>query len=333
MSLLSGHVAAPQQVNSTFPCDYLAPRLKPNFGDTDTAVVDGDHKVRGMEAAFFDLDKTVIDRASIMAFAGHFRREGLVSRRALARGACRQLVYRHRGAGARRLEKVRRSVLAVTQGWDSGQVRGIVVAALAEAVDPITYVEARELIRDHIARGRRVYLVSAAPAEIVEPIAERLGVHEAVASVAVVDDDGRYTGELHSYVYGPAKADALLEIAERDGIDLAASYAYSDSATDLPMLETVGHPVAVNPDRHLRHVAAEREWEVLNFSQLPKRAGADDIAVPEEDAVVEAADMARRRHGRRRVLTWGSVAAAVAAAGGGATAIAWRSYRSQLGEA
>jgi HAD superfamily hydrolase (TIGR01490 family) len=332
MSLLSGHVAAPQQVNSTFPCDYLAPRLKPNFGDTDTEVVDGDHRVRGMEAAFFDLDKTVIDRASIMAFAGHFRREGLVSRRALARGACRQLVYRHRGAGARRLEKVRRSVLAVTRGWDSCQVRGIVVAALAEAVDPITYVEARELIRDHIARGRRVYLVSAAPAEIVEPIAQRLGVHEAVASVALVDDDGRYTGELQRYVFGPAKADAVMEIAERDGIDLGASYAYTDSATDVPMLETVGHPVAVNPDRRLRHVAVERDWEVLRFSQLPKPAGADGAAAA-QDPVSDAAQVARRRHGRRRALTWGSVAAAVAAAGGGATAIAWRSYRSQLGEA
>lgn len=274
-----------------------------------------------MEAAFFDLDKTVIDRASIMAFARHFRREGLVSRRAMARGACTQLVYRHRGAGARRLEKVRRSVLSVTRGWDSLQVRGIVVAVLSEAVDPITYVEARELIDDHIAHGRRVYLVSAAPAEIVEPIASRLGVQEAVASRAMVDDEGRYTGELERYVYGPAKADAVKEIAERDGIDLAASYAYSDSATDVPMLEAVGHPVAVNPDRHLRQVAAERGWEVLHFSRLLGTA------------VVEEAEEVVRRHGRRKAWTYGSVAAALAAAGGGATAIAWRSYRSQLGEA
>jgi HAD superfamily hydrolase (TIGR01490 family) len=274
-----------------------------------------------MEAAFFDLDKTVIDRASIMAFARHFRREGLVSRRAMARGACKQLVYRHHGAGARQLEKVRQSVLAVTRGWDSSQVRGIVVASLEEAVDPITYVEARDLIFDHIANGRRVYLVSAAPAEIVEPIADRLGVHEAVASVALVDADGRYTGELVRYVYGPAKAEVVKEIAERDGIDLAASFAYSDSATDVPMLEMVGHPVAVNPDRHLRHVAVERGWEVVRFSKLLG------------NTVVEEAEEVMRRHDRRRALTWGSVAAAIAAAGGGATAIAWRSYRSQLHEA
>ena len=289
-----------------------------------------------MEAAFFDLDKTVIDRASIMAFAGHFRREGLVTRRALARGACTQLVYRHRGASPKRLEKVRRSVLAVTKGWDRSQVRRIVVEALVDAVDPITYVEARELIDRHIAEGRRVYLVSAAPAEIVEPIAERLGVHEAVASVARVDGDGRYTGELERYVYASAKAEVVAEIARRDGIDLSASYAYSDSATDVPMLEAVGHPVAVNPDRHLRQVAAERCWEVARFSRLLGSA----VVEPAEQTVVDAAmaiasgeEVGEDRHSHRRAWTYGSVAAAVAAAGGGATALAWRSYRSQLGEA
>ena len=300
-----------------------------------------------MEAAFFDLDKTVIDRASIMAFAGHFRREGLVTRRAMARGACTQLVYKHRGASPRRLEKVRRSVLAVTKGWDRIQVRNIVIAALADAVDPITYVEARELIDRHISEGRRVYLVSAAPAEIVEPIAERLGVHKAVASVARVDGDGRYTGELERYVYASAKADAVAEIAVRDGIDLDASYAYSDSATDVPMLEAVGHPVAVNPDRHLRQVAAERGWEVARFSQLrgstsvePAAAAVVDVAATADagadvayGAAGEAVEPNRKRHSHRKAWRYGSVAAAVAAAGGGATALAWRSYRSQLGQA
>lgn len=277
-----------------------------------------------MEAAFFDLDKTVIDRASIMAFASCFRREGLLNRRAMAKGACTQLIYKHRGASEQRLDKVRSSVLSITKGWDRDQVRRIVVEALADAVDPITYVDARELIQDHLRRGRRVYLVSAAPAEIVEPIADRLGVHHAVASVARVDDDGRYTGELERYAYGPAKADAVKEIAERDGIDLERSFAYSDSATDVPMLEAVGHAVAVNPDRRLREVAAERGWEVARFSRLLGTT------------VVETAcevDQPARRHSRKAVWAWGSAAAAVAAAGGGATAIAWRSYRSQLGQA
>ena len=279
-----------------------------------------------MEAAFFDLDKTVIDRASIMAFAPRFRREGLLNRRAMAKGACTQLIYKHRGASEQRLDKVRRSVLSITKGWDRDQVRRIVVEALADAVDPITYVDARELIQHHIRRGRRVYLVSAAPAEIVEPIADRLGVHHAVASVARVDDDGRYTGELERYAYGPAKADAVKEIAERDGIDLERSFAYSDSATDVPMLEAVGHAVAVNPDRRLREVAAERGWEVARFSRL---LGTTVVETACETEVEQAA----RRHSRKAVWAWGSAAAAVAAAGGGATAIAWRSYRSQLGQA
>jgi HAD superfamily hydrolase (TIGR01490 family) len=260
-----------------------------------------------MEAAFFDLDKTVIDRASIMAFAGHFRREGLLNRRAMAKGACTQLLYRRLGADEQRLEKVRSSVLAITKGWERDRVRRIVSDALEEAVDPITYVEARELIEHHVGSGRRVYLVSAAPAEIVEPIAERLGVHEAVASVARVDAAGCYTGELERYAYGPAKADAVRSIADRDGIDLERSFAYSDSATDVPMLEAVGHPVAVNPDHALRGVAEERGWEIAKFTELA--------------------------HSRRTLWTWGPAAAAVAAAGGGATALAWRSHRSQLREA
>ena len=281
-----------------------------------------------MEAAFFDLDKTVIDRASIMAFARHFRREGLINRRAIAKGAYNQVIYRRLGASERRLDKVRTSVLSVTKGWDRDQVRKIVVDALAEAVDPITYVDARRLIQDHVQQARLVYLVSAAPAEIVEPIADRLGVHHAVASIARVDADGRYTGELDQYAYGPAKADAVREIAERDGIDLACCFAYSDSATDVPMLEAVGHPVAVNPDRRLREIAHERGWEVVRFSRL---VGA--VASATGDAArVEAGEEPKSRRSRKAAWAWGS-AAAVAAAGGGATAIAWRSYRSQLGQA
>lgn len=288
------------------------------------------HKVRDMEAAFFDLDKTVIDRASIMAFARHFRREGLLSRRSIARGACAQLVYKHRGASERRLEKVRGSVLAITKGWDSRRVRSIVSEALVEAVDPIIYIEARELIEQHIRDGRRVYLVSAAPAEIVEPIAERLGVHRAVASVARVDGEGRYTGELEHYAYGPAKADAVKQIADRDGIDLEGSFAYSDSATDVPMLEAVGHPVAVNPDRRLREIAAERDWEVARFSRLPGGVAIEERQVTVGGDAGDGPDQDRTepRHNRKAVWAWGSAAAALAAAGGGATAIAWKSYRS-----
>ena len=152
-------------------------------------------------------------------------------------------------------------MLALTKGWDRDRVREIVRETLLETIEPIIYAEALELMEEHRRAGHRVYLVSASPEEIVLPLAELLGVDGAISSRAEVDDDGRYTGRMAFYAYGADKAEAMRELAARTGIDLAASTAYSDSATDLPMLEAVGHPVAVNADRPLARVARERGWE------------------------------------------------------------------------
>ncbi|HEX3424614.1 MAG TPA: HAD-IB family hydrolase [Acidimicrobiales bacterium] len=218
-----------------------------------------------MEAAFFDLDKTVIAKASIAAFGRPFYRHGLVSRRSLIRGLWAHLIYLHLGASEEKLARIRESTLALTRGWDQTQVEAIVAEALAEVVEPIIYAEALDLIELHRAAGRRVYLISASPAEIVEPLGRYLGVTHVIASRARVDGAGRYTGEMDVYAYGPFKADLIRKAAEGDGIDLAASFAYSDSYTDLPMLEVVGHPVAVNADRPLARVARERDWETRSF--------------------------------------------------------------------
>jgi HAD superfamily hydrolase (TIGR01490 family) len=223
-----------------------------------------------MEAAFFDLDKTVIAKASMMAFGRPFYREGLISRSTVVRGLWTQLIYLHLGASDEKLTRVRESVLSLTKGWEQHRVRQIVAEALERVVEPITYVEALDLIDAHRAAGRRIYLISASPAEIVEPLGRFLGVDESLASHACIDTDGRYTGEMDVYAYGPYKADLIREVARRDGVDLEASYAYSDSYTDLPMLEVVGHPVAVNPDRVLLRLAKERNWEVRYFV-LPVR--------------------------------------------------------------
>ena len=263
-----------------------------------------------MEAAFFDVDKTVIAKASIMAFARDFRREGLLTRRTLASGACRQIVYVRWGASARRLDRARRSVLNVTRGWDQAHVRAIVTAGLGTVIDPITFIEARSLIADHLRLGRRVYLVSAAPAEIVEPLAEHLGVHGAVASLARLDRDGRYTGELERYASGEVKAEVMRQIAEAHDVDLARSFAYSDSATDLPMLEAVGHPVAVNPDRTLRRIArgpglGDPAFRATHGRVSPGRAGGRAQRENREEA-----EAARGRRGggsgrpRRRHCWW-----------------------------
>jgi len=120
--------------------------------------------------------------------------------------------------------------------------------------------------------------VSSSPAEVVEPLAEFMGADRAIATRAAVDGEGNYTGELEFYAYGDSKAVAIRRLAEQDGIDLDGSYAYSDSVTDLPMLETVGHPVAVNPDKELLRLARAREWDVRVFTR-PVRLR-DRVPVP-----------------------------------------------------
>jgi HAD superfamily hydrolase (TIGR01490 family) len=220
-----------------------------------------------MEAAFFDLDKTVIAKASMVAFGRPFYNEGLISRRHVVRALWGQLVYMQLGASEQKLARIRESVLRLTRGWDQQRVRDIVRETLESVVEPIVYAEAAELIAHHRAAGRKVFIVSASPSELVEPLGEYLGVDGAIASQAKVDEAGRYTGEMDFYAYGPYKAEAMRTLAGREGIDLARSFAYSDSYTDAPMLEVVGRPVAVNPDRVLRKLAEERGWEVRTFSR------------------------------------------------------------------
>lgn len=220
-----------------------------------------------MKAAFFDLDKTVIAKGSVPAFGRPFRRGGLINRRVVARAVIGQLIYLHLGAGEQRLARIRESMLTLTRGWEQDRVRAIVRETLLETVEPLIFKEALELMEAHHLAGDRVYLVSASPEEIVAPLAELLGADGAVGSTAEVDADGRYTGRMAFYAYGEGKAEAMRALADRTGVDLAESSAYSDSATDLPMLEAVGHPVVVNPDRGLAKVARERGWEVRQFTK------------------------------------------------------------------
>ena len=219
-----------------------------------------------VEAAFFDLDKTVIASASMVAFGRRFYDAGLISRSTVLRGLWGQLVYLHLGAGEEKLTRMRESVLTLTRGWDQGRVSAIVEDALTSVVEPIIYAEALDLMAEHRRAGRRIVIVSASPEEIVAPIGRLLDVDDVLASRAQVDLDGRYTGEMAFYAYGPFKVDAMAQLAANRGIDLTASWAYSDSYTDLPMLEAVGHPVAVNPDRPLAKAARDRAWEVRTFA-------------------------------------------------------------------
>jgi HAD superfamily hydrolase (TIGR01490 family) len=218
-----------------------------------------------MEAAFFDLDKTIISRSSSLALSRPLYRAGMVSRGQLLRGAYAQLVYLLVGADEDKMERLKEGMLALTKGWDRSQVERLVQDVLLDVIDPYVYQEALDLMALHRSEGRRLYIVSSSPEEIVRPLARHFGVSGVIATQAHVGDDGRYTGELSFYAYGEQKAAAIRALAARVGVDLAGSYAYSDSITDLPMLEAVGNPVAVNPDKELRKVAEERAWQIRDF--------------------------------------------------------------------
>jgi len=220
-----------------------------------------------VNGAFFDLDKTVIAKASIVAFGRPLRKEGLITRRTVVKAVAQQLIFLQFGADEEKLNKVRESMLELTRGWSRSQVRSIVRETLMETIEPLIFAEALELMEHHRAAGDRIYLVSAAPEEIVIPMAEMLGVDGALASRGEVDDQDCYTGIMAFYCYGPNKAVAITELAERTGISLEGSSAYSDSATDAPMLEAVGHGFAVNPDRALAKLAEEKGWEILSFTK------------------------------------------------------------------
>ncbi len=226
-------------------------------------------------AAFFDLDKTIIAKSSTLAFSRPFFAGGLISRRSVLRSAYAQFVFALQGADHDQMEKMRAYLSAMCEGWPVQSVRDIVAETLHVIVDPLVYDEAVLLIENHQAAGREVVIVSSSGAEVVEPIGRMLGADRVVATRMVVDA-GRYTGEIDFYAYGANKAQAVRELAAQHDYDLAASYAYSDSETDLPLLEAVGHPYAVNPDKGLRRAAAERDWPVLQFMRpvaLRQRVG------------------------------------------------------------
>jgi phosphoserine phosphatase len=180
-------------------------------------------------------------------------------------------------------------------------VERLVEDVILDVIDPYVYAEALDLMELHRSEGRRIYIVSSSPEEVVRPLARHFGVSGVIATRAAIGTDGRYTGELEFYAYGEEKAAAVEAVAERTGIDLSRSFAYSDSATDLPLLGAVGHPVAVNPDKELRKAAEERGWPVRDFHQPVRMRTRLASAVPGPKASVAAALAAA---GIAAVLVW-----------------------------
>jgi HAD superfamily hydrolase (TIGR01490 family) len=253
-------------------------------------------------AAFFDLDRTLLRRSSALALAGAFRRRGLISRRTLAKAAAWQLLFVLRGAGHETVRAAAEDGLRVLRGFTPGEMRELVGDAMEPVLRPLVYAEPLRLVEQHRERGEPVYIVSATLQEIAQEIADDLGFDGALGTVCEVRD-GVYTGRAVRALHAENKAACVRELAEREGYDLAECTAYSDSHTDLPFLEEVGRPVAVNPDRELRRVAAERAWPVLEFSgraypHLGRRLPLAPLAAGVAAGVAAAGVAAARQRGR-----------------------------------
>lgn len=231
-----------------------------NFGRGYTRAV-------GRAAAFFDLDRTLLRRSSALALAGSFRQHGVIGRGQLAKAAAWQLLFVARGVSAEAVRRAAEDGMMVLKGFAVDDLRRLVAGAMEPILKPLVYRDAMARVAEHQERGEPVYIVSAVLHEIAVELARELGFDGALGSTCEIVD-GTYTGRSLRACHGEGKAIAVRELAEREGFDLAESTAYSDSYTDLPFLEAVGHPVVVNPDRELRRIAAERGWPVLRFQDL-----------------------------------------------------------------
>lgn len=221
-------------------------------------------------AAFFDLDRTLISRPTPLALAASFRKRGLLRTRDLLRATLWQLVFMLPGIDGTRRAAV--EGMSLLRGLPVTSLQELLGEAMEDVLRPLIFAEPLDLLERHKEAGERTYIVSASLQEVVQYVADDLGFDGAVGSTCEIVD-GVFTGRSLRPCYGRHKADAVRELAARDGLDLARSTGYSDAYNDLAFLETVGKPVAINPDRRLRRVARTRRWPILRFEQLLSAAG------------------------------------------------------------
>lgn len=253
-------------------------------------------------AAFFDVDRTLIFGSSLFQVGVEAWRQGLASRNDIAqwtKAALTFLVAGDKGGpGTADFKNDFLAQIAGTPVSDIDELGLAVVPKLVERVRP----EAQSLLDMHADASRDRWIVSASPEDIVAPLAKALGMTGAVGTRGEVED-GIYTGRLEgSFVYGEGKVEAISRLATDRGYELRMCYAYSDSISDLPMLEAVGHPVAVNPDSELEAVAKERGWPVVVFAEQAKRAAAFSSFGTGTIALAIIAYLLGRRHGRAAAL-------------------------------
>lgn len=255
-------------------------------------------------AAFFDVDNTMMQGASIYWFA-----RGLASRKYFTTGdlirfGYRQLRFRLLATeDAGDMSQAKDAALAFVEGWRVEDMERLCEEIFDELMAERIWSGSRALAQLHLDAGQRVWLVTAAPVELGRLIAKRLGLTGALGTVAEIRN-GVYTGRLvGDLLHGPAKADAIRKLAAAEGLDLAQCSAYSDSANDIPMLSSVGHPVAVNPDAALRRQARERGWQVRDFRTGRKAAKIAAPAALAAGVTAGAVTAAIALHRRRRAVS------------------------------
>src|SRR5580693_8031310 len=252
--------------------------------------------------AFFDVDNTLIRGASIYYFARGLAARDMFGPRDLARVAWGQVYFRLRGAeNSEHINALRQAALTFVAGHKVTDIISLSEEIFDETMADRVWEGTRELAQGHLRAGQRVWLVTATPVELATVISQRLGLTGALGTVAE-SADGVYTGRLvGGLLHGEAKAAAVASLAEREGLDLTRCSAYSDSVNDLPMLQLVGQPNAVNPDAELRAEARRQGWPVHDFRSgrkatlvaLPTAAGLGAVA-----GGIAAAFALRRRHQR-----------------------------------
>ncbi len=224
-------------------------------------------------AAFFDVDNTMMQGASIFHFARGLAARGFFHTRDLARFAWQQIAFRVGGQeSAEGMADAREAALAFVVGREVQEIVRLGEEIYDELMADRIWGPTRALAQQHLDAGQRVWLVTATPVELASIIARRLGLTGALGTVAETKD-GKYTGHLIGVpLHGPAKAEAIRALAEREGLDLSRCTAYSDSINDVPMLSATGHAVAINPDPDLKKAAREHGWEIRDFRTARKAA-------------------------------------------------------------
>jgi HAD superfamily hydrolase (TIGR01490 family) len=230
-------------------------------------------KPRKIEAAFFDVDNTILRGSSSFLFGKAAFKKGFFNRKDFWKMAWQQSLFISRGEKLNSLDAIKDKALSLIAGHRAEDLTALTDEVYENYICPKLWPETVRIAQEHIAAGREVWLVTATPKEIADVIAHHLGLTGGLGTLVEVNKDGILTGKLVGQtLHGKAKRKAVKALAQERNISLKRSYAYSDSVNDLPMLTSVGNPTAINPDVALRYYAKEAAWPILDFKKRELRA-------------------------------------------------------------